>query len=57
MSREQRQTFEPIEHYERLIRLRAADGEAFMLRTSEPTRRALHYYERQKEKAEVKNDT
>jgi hypothetical protein len=46
----ERQTFEPIEHYERLIKLKSDDSDAFMLRTSEATRRALHYYERQKER-------
>jgi hypothetical protein len=51
---EKRQTFEPIDHYERLIVLRETSPEAFMLRTSEATRRALEYYEAAKEKAEVK---
>jgi hypothetical protein len=32
MSREQRQTFERIEHYERLIKLRETSPDTFMLR-------------------------
>ena len=40
--------FEPIDHYERLIKLREEPDE-FMLRTSEATRRALFHYERQRE--------
>jgi hypothetical protein len=47
--------FEPIEHYERLIKLREESPDAFMLRTSEATRRALHYYEEAKAKRERKN--
>ncbi len=43
---------EPIEHYERLIKLREESPDAFMLRTSEATRRALHYYEEAKAKRE-----
>jgi hypothetical protein len=50
MTTEKQPTFEPIEHYERLIKLREESPDAFMLRTSEATRRALHYYERQKER-------
>jgi hypothetical protein len=42
--------FAPIEHYERLIKLREESPDTFMLRTSEATRRALSYYERQKER-------
>ena len=37
--------FEPIASYERLIKLRATSPDAFMLQTSEATRRALDYYE------------
>jgi hypothetical protein len=40
---------EPIEHYERLIKLREESPDAFMLRTSEATRRTLFHYERQRE--------
>ncbi len=50
----QRQTFEPIEHYERLIKLREESPDAFLLQTSEATRRALYYYETARQKAEVK---
>jgi hypothetical protein len=46
--------FEPIDHYERLIKLREREPDTFMLRTSEATRRALSYYEEAKRKAEVK---
>jgi hypothetical protein len=46
--------FAPIEHYERLIKLREESPDTFMLRTSEATRRALHYYETARQKAEVK---
>jgi hypothetical protein len=45
-----REAFEPIDSYERLIVLRKREPDTFMLRTSEATRRALHYYERQKER-------
>ncbi len=56
MTTEKRPTFERIEHYERLIKLRETSPDTFMLRTSEAARRALHYYERQKEKyAELKS--
>jgi hypothetical protein len=41
--------FEPIDHYERLIKLREESPDAFMLRTSEATRRTLFHYERQRE--------
>jgi hypothetical protein len=44
--------FEPIDQYERLIKLRAESPDAFMLQTSEATRRALHYYEEAKAKRE-----
>jgi hypothetical protein len=44
--------FEPIEHYERLIVMRAESPDEFMLRTSEATRRALHWYEAAKAKHE-----
>jgi hypothetical protein len=47
--------FEPIDHYERLIVLRKREPDTFMLRTSEATRRALHYYEEAKAKRELKN--
>jgi hypothetical protein len=47
--------FEPIEHYERLIKLRAESPDKFLLQTSEATRRALHYYEEAKAKRERKN--
>jgi hypothetical protein len=50
----ERQTFEPIEHYERLIKLREESPDQFMLRTSEARRRALSYYETARQKAEVK---
>ncbi len=50
MSTQQQQTFEPIEHYERLIVMRAESPDEFMLRTSEATRRALHWYEAAKAK-------
>ena len=43
--------FEPIASYERLIALRDTSPDAFMLQTSEATRRALVYYERAKERA------
>jgi hypothetical protein len=46
--------FERIEHYERLIKLRETSPDAFMLRTSEATRRALSYYETARQRAEVK---
>jgi hypothetical protein len=46
--------FEPIEHYERLIKLRAESPDQFLLRTSESTRRALGYYERQREMSGAK---
>ncbi len=46
MTTEKQPTFEPIEHYERLIKLREESPDAFMLRTSEATRRALFHYER-----------
>ena len=42
--------FELIEHYERLIKLRETSPDAFMLQTSEATRRALFFYEQQKAK-------
>ncbi len=54
MTTEKQPTFEPIEHYERLIKLREESPDAFMLQTSEATRRTIHYYEAAKEKAEVK---
>jgi hypothetical protein len=41
--------FEPIHYYERLIKLREESPDAFMLRTSEATRRTLFHYERQRE--------
>ena len=44
--------FAPIEHYERLIKLREESPDQFMLQTSEATRRALHYYEEAKGKHE-----
>jgi len=47
--------FQQLEHYERLIKLRETSPDAFMLRTSEPTRRALHYYETARQKAELKS--
>jgi len=46
--------FAPIEHYERLIKLREESPDQFMLRTSEARRRALSYYETARQKAEVK---
>ena len=51
----ERKTFEPIEHYERLIKLRKTSPDAFLLQTSEATRRALHYYEEAKGKHERQN--
>jgi hypothetical protein len=42
--------FQQLDHYERLIVLRKRDPDTFMLRTSEATRRALHYYEEAKAK-------
>jgi len=48
-SPEKREAFAPIEHYERLIKLRAQSPDDYLLRTSEATRRALGYYERQRE--------
>jgi len=48
MTTEKQPTFEPIEHYERLIKLREESPDTFMLRTSEATRRALFFYEQQK---------
>ncbi len=50
----ERQTFEPIDHYERLIKLREESPDAFMLRTSEATRRTLFHYERQREMSGAK---
>ncbi len=44
--------FAPIDHYERLIKLRETSPAAFLLQTSEATRRALHYYEEAKGKHE-----
>ncbi len=41
-------SFEPIDHYERLIKLREESPDDFLLRTSQATRAALGYYERQK---------
>jgi hypothetical protein len=52
MTTEKQPTFEPIEHYERLIKLRETSPDAYMLQTSEATRRALHYYEAAKGKHE-----
>ncbi len=40
--------FQMLDHYERLIILRKTSPDAYMLRTSEATRRALFHYERQK---------
>jgi hypothetical protein len=51
----ERQTFEPIDSYERLIVLRKREPDTFMLRTSEATRRALHYYEAAKAKHDRRN--
>lgn len=45
---ENKATFAPIDHYERLIVLRQESPDQFMLRTSEATRRALAYYEQAK---------
>jgi hypothetical protein len=39
------QKFEVSQLMERLLKLRAEDGHAFMLRTSEATRLALEHYE------------
>ncbi len=46
--------FQQLDHYERLIKLREESPDAFMLRTSEATRRALHWYEQAKAKRGVK---
>ena len=46
--------FQMLDHYERLIILRETSPDAYMLRTSEATRRALSYYETARQKAEVK---
>lgn len=48
---EQREQFEPIESYERLIRQREESPDEFLLRTSEATRRALAWYEKAKARA------
>jgi hypothetical protein len=53
-SPEKREAFEPIESYERLILLRETSPDAFMLRTSEATRRTLFHYERQREMSGAK---
>ncbi len=50
-----REAFELIDSYERLILLREREPDTFMLRTSEATRRALHYYEEAKGKHERQN--
>jgi hypothetical protein len=50
-----REAFELIDSYERLILLRETSPDAFMLRTSEATRRALGYYEAAKAKQERQN--
>jgi hypothetical protein len=42
--------FQQLDHYERLIKLRETSPDAYMLRTSEATRRALFFYEQQKAK-------
>jgi hypothetical protein len=47
--------FEPIEHYERLIKLCETSPDTFMLQTSEATRRALFHYEQQKAKHEQRD--
>jgi len=47
--------FEPIPSYERLIKLREESPDQFLLRTSQATRAALGYYERQKRVSD--NDT
>ncbi len=44
--------FEPISSYERLIKLREQSPDAFMLQTSEATRRALQYYEKQRRESD-----
>ncbi len=44
--------FEPIASYERLIKLREESPDQFLLRTSQATRAALGYYERQKRMSE-----
>jgi hypothetical protein len=53
-SPEKREAFAPIEHYERLIKLREESPDTFMLRTSEATRRTLFHYERQREMSGAK---
>ena len=45
---EESDAFQMLDHYERLIILRETSPDAYMLRTSEATRRALFHYERQK---------
>jgi hypothetical protein len=52
-----REAFEPIDSYERLIKLREESPDAFLLQTSEATRRALHYYEELKAKSERQRAT
>jgi hypothetical protein len=47
-----REAFEPIDSYERLIVLRKREPDTFLLRTSEATRRTLHWYEAAKAKPE-----
>jgi hypothetical protein len=54
-SPEKREAFAPIEHYERLIKLREESPDKFLLQTSEATRRTLHYYEAAKAKHERRN--
>jgi hypothetical protein len=49
---ENKASFQQLDHYERLIKLREESPDAFMLQTSEATRRALHYYEEAKAKRE-----
>ncbi len=41
--------FQQLDHYERLIKLRKELPDQFLLRTSQATRAALSYYERQKQ--------
>jgi hypothetical protein len=55
MTTKKRPTFEPIDSYERLIKLRAESPDKFLLQTSEATRRTIHYYEAAKAKHDRRN--
>lgn len=49
--------FQLLDHMEKLIALRESDHNAFLLRTSEATRRALGWYEAGKVKTESNTET